>query len=115
MVASSFLDNYNRIVLSIRSQNSLIKPASTESSMANAGGSTKAEAPQKSGEVLLPKIANVKVYKEPTRDSKVLATLPRGEELVATGEMENGFVQIDAANVSGWVQRTLVAPAGGYR
>jgi hypothetical protein len=27
---------------------------------------------------------------------------------VATGEVKDGFVKVDAANFSGWVQRTLV-------
>ena len=56
------------------------------------------------------KIANVKVYAEASRDSKVVATLQRSDELVASGEVKNGFVQVDSANFSGWVQRTLVNP-----
>jgi hypothetical protein len=43
----------------------------------------------------------------------VVATLQRGEELVATGELKQGFIRVDAANFSGWVQRTLVMPGGG--
>jgi curli biogenesis system outer membrane secretion channel CsgG len=110
VVAASLLDNYNKIVVSIRDKPQLIK-ASSAAADANAAASTRAAAPQTPGQMLLPKIANVKVYQEPSRDSAVLATLQRNDELVATGEVRNGFVQIDSANVSGWVQRTLVGPA----
>jgi SH3-like domain-containing protein len=58
--------------------------------------------------MLAAKIANVKAYAAPSRDSKVVATLTRSDELVATGEVKDGFVKVDAANFSGWVQRTLV-------
>lgn len=112
MVAAGFLDNYNKIVLSIRDQGQLIRTASA-SGDANAQASLRAEAPQQAGQMLQAKIANVKVYDQPTRESKVLATLQRSDELVATGEAKNGFVKVDAANFSGWVQRTLVMPIDG--
>lgn len=109
VVAASLLDNYNKIVVSIRDKAQLIQPTTPEAS-ANAQGSTRAEAPQAAGQMLVAKIANVKVYAEPSRDSAVVATLQRSDELVASGEVKNGFVKIDAANFSGWVQRTLVMP-----
>jgi len=107
MVAASFLDNYNKIVQVVRDQPQLIKSGSAAGD-ANAAASTRAEAPQQPGQVLMAKIANVKLYAEPSRESKVVATLQKSDELIATGEVKNGFVQIDAANFSGWVQRTLV-------
>jgi curli biogenesis system outer membrane secretion channel CsgG len=110
MVAAGFLDNYNKIVLQIRDQPQLIRSHSA-SGDANAAGSTRAEAPQAAGQVLQPKIANVKVHAQASRESRVLATLQRGDELIASGEVKDGFVFIDSANVSGWVQRTLVGPA----
>jgi hypothetical protein len=108
MVAASLLDNYNKIVLTIRDQPRLIRQSSAAGD-ANAAGSTRAEAPMAAGQMLHAKIANVKVFAEPTRDSRVVATLQRSDELVASGESKNGFVWVDAANFSGWVQRTLVA------
>ena len=77
---------------------------------ANAAVSTRAEAPQTAGQVLVAKIANVKVYAEPSREAKVVATLQRSDELVASGEVKNGFVYVDSSNFSGWVPRTLVGP-----
>ena len=112
VVAASFLDNYNRIVLSIRDQAQLIKPSSAAGD-ANAAQSTRAEAPMKPGQMLAAKIANVRVYAEPSRESAVVGTLQRNDDLVATGDVKNGFVMVDTANFSGWVQRTLVGPSAG--
>ncbi len=109
VVAASLLDNYNKIVLAIRDMPQLIQRSSA-SGDANAGASTQAGAPIKGGQMLAAKIANVKVYAGPSRESKVLGTLTKADELVATGETKDGFVQVDGANVSGWVQRRLVAP-----
>ena len=111
LIAASFLDNYNKIVLTIKDQPSLIR-ASSASGDANAAASTQAGAPIPAGQMLAAKIGNVKAYASPSRDSKVVATLNRSDELVATGEVKDGFVKVDAANFSGWVQRTLVAPVG---
>ncbi len=110
VIAASLLDNWNNIVRTIRDNPSLIKTHS-ESGDANAAASTRAGAPQKAGEILMARIGNVKVYAGPSKDSKLLATLTKSDELIASGDQKNGFVQVDSSNVSGWVQRTLVGPA----
>ncbi len=110
VIAASLLDNWNNIVRTIRDNPSLIK-TSSESGDANAAASTRAGAPQKAGELLMARISNVKVYAGPSRDSKVVATLARTDELIASGDQKNGFVQVDSSNFSGWVQKTLVGPA----
>jgi curli biogenesis system outer membrane secretion channel CsgG len=109
MIAASLLDNYNKIVLQVRDNTSLIRTSSAAGD-ANAAASTHAEAPQPAGQMLVAKIANVRVYDGPSKDGKVVATLTKSDELVASGEVKNGFVQVDAARFSGWVQRTLVQP-----
>lgn len=109
IVAASLLDNYNKVVDSIRDNPSLIRTSSAAGD-ANAAASTRAEAPQAAGQVLVAKIPNVKVYAAPSRSAKVIAVLTRADELVASGESKDGFVQVDAANFSGWVPRTLVQP-----
>lgn len=111
VIAASLLDNYNKIVLAIRDQPQLIKKSSAAGD-ANAAASTKAEAPQQAGQMLVAKIANVKVFSEPSKESEVVATLKKTDELVASGEAKNGFVRVDSADFSGWVQRTLVSPSG---
>jgi hypothetical protein len=111
LIAASLLDNYNKIVLTIRDQASLVRTGSA-SGQANAAASTQAGTTVAAGQMLAPKIANVKAYAEASRDSKVVATLNRSDELVATGEVKDGFIKVDAANFSGWVQRTLVTVIG---
>ena len=110
VIAASLLDNWNHIVVAIRDNPSLIKTHS-EAGDVNAANSTRAGAPQKAGEILLARIGNVKVYAGPSKDSKVVGTISKTDELIASGDQKNGFVQVDSSNFSGWVQKTLVAPA----
>ena len=109
VIAASLLDNWNHIVVAIRDNPSLIKTHS-ESGDVNAGNSTRAGMPVKAGEIFMARIANVKIYAGPSKDSKVLGTLSKSDELIASGDQKNGFVQVDSSNFSGWVQRSLVGP-----
>ncbi|MFP5391296.1 MAG: CsgG/HfaB family protein [Gammaproteobacteria bacterium] len=109
MVAASLLDNYNRIVQKIRDQPSLVRTSSAASKV-NAQASTRAGTPVAAGASVFARLSSVKVYTEPRATSKVMGTLKRSEEAIATGEERDGFVKIDGENVAGgWVQRTLVA------
>jgi hypothetical protein len=96
MVAASLLDNYN----------------SSAASRVNAGASTREGTPVTAGASVFARLSNVKVFSEPRAGSKLMGTLKRSEEAIATGEEKDGFVRIDGENVSGgWVQKTLVATA----
>lgn len=108
MVAASLLDNFNKIVLAIRSQPSLVRTSSAAGAV-NAKASTQAGTPANAGASVYARLATVKVFSEPTAKSKQLATLKKSEEAIATGEERDGFIKIDGENVSGgWVQKTLV-------
>jgi hypothetical protein len=109
MIAAGLLDNYNRIVMKIRNEPSLVHTSSTASKI-NAQASTRAGVPVSAGASVYARLASVKVYTEPRSTSKVMGTLKRSEEAIATGDERDGFVRIDGESVSGgWVQRTLVA------
>ncbi|QYF92323.1 peptidoglycan-binding protein [Massilia sp. PAMC28688] len=111
MVAASLLDNYNRIVGTIRGQASLVKTRSHASGV-NASASTREGVPVAAGASVFARLATVKVFTEPRASSKLMGTLKRSEEAIATGEERDGFVRIDGENVAGgWVQRTLVSTA----
>jgi hypothetical protein len=71
---------------------------------APANGSSFAE-----GDVLLPKIANVKLIADSKDDAKLVATLKRGEELVYLGQEENGYLHVQAAGGEGWVRKALLS------
>jgi curli biogenesis system outer membrane secretion channel CsgG len=109
IIAAALLDNYNNIVAVIRSDESLQRNVGTLKQEATAGGTTKAGAVFEEGDVLLPKIANVKVLAGPADDSKVLATLSRADELVVIGKASNGYTNVQGATVTGWVKTVLVA------
>jgi len=114
IIAASFLDNYNKIVLAIRDNPSLLKQSSGDRRRQR-GRLDEAAMPVSSGQVMLAKIGNVKIYSGPSRDSKVVGTVSKTDELVASGEVKNGFVQVDTSNASGWVQQSLVSATAAER
>ena len=108
IIAAALMDNYNKIVGVVRNDPSLQRDVGTLAQEAAAGGKTKAGAVFSEGDVLLPKIANVKVLAQPADDSKVLATLSRTDELVVVGKETNGYINVQGATASGWVKIVLV-------
>jgi hypothetical protein len=110
IIAAAFLDNYNQVVGVVRNDASLQRSVGTLKQEAAAGGATKAAggAVFNEGDVLAPKIANVRLLAEPADGSKALATLGRGEELVVIGAVKEGFVHVQSAAASGWVKMVLV-------
>ena len=110
IITAAFLDNYNEVVKVVRNDSSLQRSVGTLKQEAAAGGVTKSGggAVFNEGDVLLPKIANVRLLAEPADGSKPLATLARGEELVVIGAVKDGFVHVQSAAASGWVKMVLV-------
>lgn len=106
IIAASFLDNFNKIVLAIRDNPSLIAARASGASQANATGSAKANAGA-AGDVLVPKIAGVKVYRGANEGAE-LQTLARSDELIFEGEQQDGFLKVTTTKGSGWVKAILV-------
>jgi hypothetical protein len=98
IIASSFRDNYNTIVRSIRANPSLMARAAAP----------KAGAVFEEGDVLRAKINGVQVIKSPKDGSAIVATLQRDEELVYLGVEENGFLKVMAPAGEGWVRKLVV-------
>jgi hypothetical protein len=109
IIAAAFMDNYNNIVKTVRNDPSFVRNVGTLKQEAAAGGSTQAGAVFNEGDVLMPKIANVKLLAQPTDTGKVLATLARGDELVVIGGVKDGFVNVQGATASGWIKAVLVS------
>ena len=59
------------------------------------------------GDVLVPKIANIKVTASPSDTAKTVVTLTKAEEVVVIGPEKGGFVQVQGANGQGWVRLSL--------
>jgi hypothetical protein len=108
IIASAFMDNYNNVVKTIRNDPSLQRSVGTLKQEAAGGGATKAGAVFNEGDVLAPKIANVRLFAQPSDSAKVVATLGRGDELVVVGAEKDGYINVQGASASGWVRIVLV-------
>jgi hypothetical protein len=106
VIAASFLNNYNQIVDVIKGDASLQRDV----------GSLKEEAGKKvtagevfnEGDVITPKIGNVKLLSTPAEGGKSLASLIKGEELVVIGPEKDGYINVQGGAHSGWVKKVLV-------
>lgn len=109
IIAAAFLDNYNQIVGVVRGDPSLQRSVGTLAQEAAAGGTTKAGAVFGEGDVLSPKIANVRLMSEPSDGAKPVATLGRTDEVVVIGAEKDGFINVQGATGSGWVKIVLMS------
>jgi hypothetical protein len=112
IIAAAFMDNYNNVVGVVKGDPSLQRNVGTLKQEAAAGGATKAGAVFNEGDVLVPKIANVKLLAQPVDTGKVLATLSKADELVVVGDAKDGFINVQSANASGWIKISLVTKVG---
>jgi hypothetical protein len=108
IIAAAFMDNYNNIVKAVRNDPSLQRNVGTLAQEAAAGGQRGAGPVMAEGDVLMPKIAGVKLLAAAADGAKEVATLARGDEMVVIGKEENGFIHVQAASGEGWVKVVLV-------
>lgn len=106
IVSASFLDNWNKIVVAIRTNPSLIQATGGAASQANAAASVRANAGS-AGDVFVPKIAGVKVFRSAS-ESAPLLTLGRNDEVVFEGDEQDGFLKVATPSGSGWVKAILM-------
>jgi len=107
IVAASFADNYNGIVRAVRANPSLQRDVASLAE--EAGKRTKSGAVFNEGDVLRPKLANVKLLTQPSDQSEAIAMLAKGEELIFMGKEQDGFLNVETAKGGGWVKKVLVA------
>ena len=98
IIASSFRDNFNNIVRSIRSNPSLLARAK-----APKPGSAFIE-----GDVLRAKINGVQVLKTAGDGAAVIVTLKRDDEVVYLGQEEGSYIKVLAPSGEGWVRKLAV-------
>jgi hypothetical protein len=108
IIAAAFMDNYNNVVQVVRNDPSLQRNVGSLKEEAAAGGATKAGAVFGEGDVLSPKIANVRLLGQPTDTGKVLATLNKSDEVVVIGPEKDGFINVQGATATGWIKLVLV-------
>jgi hypothetical protein len=106
VIAASYLDNWNNIVRSIRNNPDL---ARQDINLKGASGKpTKAGLVLEEGDVVTGKIAGLKIYAQPNKTSKVVATIARDEEVIYTGQDQGGFIHVQGQGGEGWVEKVMV-------
>jgi hypothetical protein len=106
IIAAALMDNYNKVVGVVKGDPSLQRDVGTLRE--EAGKKTVAGAVYNEGDVVVPKIGNVKLLAQPSDGAKALATLAKGEELVIVGAEQNGFLNVQGGAAAGWVKKVLV-------
>jgi curli biogenesis system outer membrane secretion channel CsgG len=109
IIAAAFMDNYNKIVGTVRGDASLQRNVSDLKAEAAAGGTRKAGTGFNEGDVVGPKIAGIRLYAEPDEASTVVSTMTRSDEFLVVGEEANSFIKVEGASASGWVKTSMIA------
>lgn len=110
VIAASLLDNFNVVIGDLK--NAGLKPMSADRVAKLRTGESEAEGGSGSaanaGDVMVPKIAGIKVLRTASDSAAAVATLAKGEEVVYMGEESNGFYKVQAAGGEGWVKKALM-------
>jgi hypothetical protein len=106
IIAAAFLDNYAKIVQVVKDDPNLQRNVGTLAKEASTV--TKAGAVFQEGDIVIPKIANIKVLATADDNAKPAGTLGRGEQLVVIGAEQNGYIKVQGGAVSGWVKKVLL-------
>ena len=108
VIAASYLDNYNNIVEFVKNSPQLMARAERFKGAGLDGDQVKAGATFAEGDVVTPKIGNVKLLAEPRDEAKTVATLKAADQLVFLGEEKDGFIKVQGSEAEGWVKKSLV-------
>jgi hypothetical protein len=106
IIAAALLDNFNNVVAVVRGDTSLQRNVGTlrdEAARKVMSGTVFNE-----GDVVTPKIANVKLLAAPADSADPLATLNKSEELVVIGAEQNGYLNVQSGTAAGWVRKVLL-------
>jgi hypothetical protein len=104
VIAASFLDNWNNIVRSVRNSPQLTRQDNVQQEF----GKVVTANGWNEGDIVLTKIANVKLLDAPASQGRALASLARGEELVYMGKEKDGYVKVQGGSGEGWVSKALL-------
>jgi hypothetical protein len=107
VIVASFVDNWNNVVRAIRNNPSLVQAKAGPATQANAARSVQANA-SAAGDVLVPKIAGVRVLRQPRDGAPELQALNKSDEVLFLGEESNGYVKVTASGGDGWVKKVLL-------
>jgi len=109
VIAASYLDNFNKLVELMKADPEMTARADKFKPTGLSGADVKAGSGFSEGDVLSPKIDNVKLLSEPKDGAASTGTLKKGDELVFLGEEKDGYVKVQGSSAEGWVKKTLVS------
>ncbi len=107
VIAASLADNYNGIVSAVHNDPALQRDVGTlaeEAAKKSVGGAVYNE-----GDLVRPKIGNVKLMAEPSGSAEVVTTLAKGADLVYMGVEQDGYLSVESDAGGGWVKKALVS------
>jgi len=107
IITASFADNYNNIVRVVRNDPNLQRDVGSLGQEAASGGKVKAGIVFIEGDILLPKISNVKLMSEPNGSSSVVTTLSKSDEMIFMGEEVNGYLLVETSKGGGWIKKVF--------
>lgn len=106
VLVASLMDNFNNVVRSVRNQPSLQRDVGSladEAGRKIQGGDVYNE-----GDMLVPKLGNLKLLNAANDGAGAVATLSKGEEMIYMGQEQGGFLRVETAHGGGWVKKLLV-------
>lgn len=84
-------------------------PSQLSSQGLSAAENTAVQTGVNEGDILIGKLANIKLFKEPSKKAGSMGTLTKSDEMIYTGTQANGFYSVATANKGdGWVEKVLV-------
>jgi hypothetical protein len=108
VIVASLVDNYNNIVGAVRNDPNLQRNVGTLAEEAAQGGAGRAGDVFEEGDILSPKIGNVRIMSSASDGSDVVANLARDDQMIYMGEEKDGFVYVESGQGGGWVKKLLV-------
>jgi len=104
VIAAGFADNLNGIVRLVRADPGLQRDVSA----ALGGEPATAGAVFNPGDVVRPRIDNVRLLAGPGDEGNVVATLSRRDDMIYLGEERDGYLAVETSHGGGWVRKLLV-------
>ncbi len=127
LVAASFLDNWNNVVKTMRSNPALQRTSTTakqdiaeeptETPLPVALAPSKQPAPPpapasvpefQKGDVLIGKLGGIKMFSEPSKKSRAVGTLGRTDVVVYLGREDQEFLNVQSERGTGWIEKMLL-------
>lgn len=108
VIAASYLNNYNKIVVEVRKDPRFKGMDASAVGKALGSQANRAGAAFNEGDVVFPKIENVKLLSDASDKASVIATLKKSTELVFLGDEKDGYLHVQGDPGEGWVKRVLV-------